>query len=377
MNSHSHLPTSELRLDVAALSRIFNDTTNSYKILFFRAVLSTIQGGLLNEQRIIPLSEIVAKMLVSAWITAKFYRLSFGPSDQLSSMLAALALDISGSSLSAPEFEIRLENQIRESLGLINQREIQRYVPFRLIRPFFEDETRGLPDWRVNKKIQQCAHASFSTPRPALYSIFDRGEMSIQLDRNWYDYLEGHIRILTDWTDWHLTSYLQRRNPNAPGIAEKLYLPKRRQPLLWQRRLWAPVFAQAQVRCIYSNEVISRDKFHLDHYLPWSFVCHDEAWNLIPVAPAVNSSKSNAIPSEKYLPAFIDLQVLALSIAKDHLSRGDWETVCSSYAAGLRIDSSDLSRAESIRRSFEETIVPLALIAKRMGFASSWRFEKN
>ena len=292
-------------------------------------------------------------------------------------MLDALDLDTAGSNLSSHEFESRLENKIRKHLGSIDADEIQRYVPYRLLRPFLADETRGLPDWRVNKKIQESAEASFSTQKPVPYIIVDRGESSIEIHQDWHAYFELNLKILTDWADWHLTSYLQRRNPNTPAIASKLYLPKRRQPLLWQRRLWTPVFAQTQVRCIYSNEVISQDQFHLDHYLPWSFVCHNEAWNLAPVAPTVNSAKSNSLPSIKYLSAFIDLQARALSLAKEHLSRSDWEAVCSSYESGLRIDFSDFTRPEQLRRSFEETIVSLASIAKRMGFTPDWDFEVN
>ncbi len=374
MNHLLHLPRSEQQLNVEALARIFNETTNSYKILFFRAVLSTISRGQLNAQRNILLSDITAKMLVSAWIIAGYYRLSFGSSDKLSSILAELALDAAGTNLTAPDFERRLENHIRQSLGSIDSGEIQRYVPFRLLRPFFAKETRGQPDWSVNKKIQEYADASFSTERPAPYIIVDRGEPSIELHAHWHSYFERNLKILTEWTDWHLASYLQRRNPNTPAVTSKLYLPTRRRPLFWQRRLWAPVFSTAQVRCIYSNETLSRDRFHLDHYLPWSFVCHDEAWNLIPVAPAVNSAKSNALPSLRYLSAFIDLQTLALAVAKDHLSRPDWDMVCSSYVAGLRVDSSDLGRREPLRRALEETILPLVSIAKRMGFVSDWEF---
>lgn len=377
MNSQLHLPSSEWQLDVEALSRMFNDTTNSYKILFFRAVLLTIRKGQLKARRRIPLADITAKMFVSTWITSGYYRLSFGPNDKLSSVLAALSLDTAGTSLSAPEFEGQLEDQIRDSFQPIDLGEIQRYAPYRLLRPFFTDETRELPDTHVNKKIQECAKASFSSEKPVPYIIVDTGDSYIELHEHWYAYFVRHLKILIEWTDWHLTSYLQRRNPNAPAIAEKLYLPKRRRPLLWQRRLWTTVFTQAQVRCIYSNDVISRDQFHLDHYLPWSFVCHDEAWNLIPVAPIVNLVKSNAIPSPRYLSAFIDLQARALSVAKDYLSIKDWETVVSSYAAGLRIDSSDLSDLAPLRRSFQETIPSLASIAKQMGFVSDWEFELN
>jgi hypothetical protein len=377
LNSLLQLPSSEWQLDVEALSRMFNDTTNSYKILFFRAVLLTIRNGQLKAQRRIPLADITAKMLVCAWIISGYYRLSFGSNDKLSSILAALSLDTAGASLSAPAFESRLEDQIRESFGTIDLVEIQRYAPYRLLRPFLTDETRGLPDGRVNKIIQECAKSSFCSEKPVPYIIVDKGEPYIELHEHWHSYFVLHLKILMEWTNWHLTSYLQRRNPNAPAIAGKLYLPKRRRPLHWQRRLWTTVFTQAQVRCIYSNEVISRDQFHLDHYLPWSFVCHDEAWNLIPVAPTVNLVKSNAIPSQRYLSAFIDLQARALSIAKDHLSSSDWETVSSSYAAGLRIDSGDFSDLAPLRRSFQETIPSLASIAKRMGFVSDWEFDSN
>lgn len=377
MNNPVHLPSSELQLDVDILSRIFNDTTNSYKILFFRAVLLTIQRRQLNGQLRIPLREISAKMLVSAWIITSYYRLSFGSSDQLSSLLEQLALASSGKNLSAPDFETFLERKILNSLGSIDLGEIQRYVPFRLLRPFFVEETRGLPDWRVNNKIHECTKASFSTLNPAPYYFYDEGEPCIEIHPLWLTYFERHLKILTDWTDWHLASYLQRRNPNAPGIAGKLYLPKRRKPLLWQRRFWVSVFVQAEVRCIYSDEVITSENFHLDHYLPWSFVCHNEVWNLIPVAPSVNAGKSNALPSRKYLSAFIDLHARALSVAKGHLSNSDWETVCSSYAAGLRIDSTYLSSYDELRHSFEETIIPLVSIANRMGFTSDWVFQSN
>ncbi len=378
MNDRMCLPRSEQKLDVEALSRIFNDTTNSYKLLFFRAVLSMIGAGKSNNQRNLLLSDITAKMLVSTWIINVYYHLSFGSSDRLSSIMSELALDTVGCNLASSNHESRLEINIRESLRAIDSEEIQRYVPYRVLRPFFSDETRGIPDWRVNQKIQECAEASFATQKPAPYMIiFNHGESSIKINDYWWSYFERHLKILIEWTDWHLASYLQRRNPNVPSIASKLYLPKRRRPLLWQRRLWTSVFSQRQVRCIYSNEVIKQYGFHLDHYLPWSFVCHDEAWNLIPVAPAVNSAKSNALPSSRYLPAFIDLQAHALSAARKTLSISDWDTVCSSYAAGLRIDCSEFARRDVFGRSLEETIIPLTSIAKRMGFASDWEFGVN
>lgn len=34
----------------------------------------------------------------------------------------------------------------------------------------------------------------------------------------------------------------------------------------------------------------------MDHFIPWSYVAHDEMWNLIPSNASVNRSKSNNLP---------------------------------------------------------------------------------
>ncbi len=34
----------------------------------------------------------------------------------------------------------------------------------------------------------------------------------------------------------------------------------------------------------------------IDHFVPWSYVAHDELWNLNPTTKSINSSKSNNLP---------------------------------------------------------------------------------
>lgn len=36
----------------------------------------------------------------------------------------------------------------------------------------------------------------------------------------------------------------------------------------------------------------------IDHYVTWSFVLHDELWNLIPTFKNINSYKGNNIPNK-------------------------------------------------------------------------------
>jgi hypothetical protein len=64
----------------------------------------------------------------------------------------------------------------------------------------------------------------------------------------------------------------------------------------------------------------------LDHYVPWSFVVHDQLWNLIPTTKSVNSKKSDLLPSKKYL-----LQT------KNLFSEKVWRDYVSCYVADLSI----------------------------------------
>lgn len=50
--------------------------------------------------------------------------------------------------------------------------------------------------------------------------------------------------------------------------------------------------------CIYTGSKLLPEKsaYDLDHFIPWSFVSHDLLWNLLPINPNINSSKSDNLP---------------------------------------------------------------------------------
>ena len=51
-----------------------------------------------------------------------------------------------------------------------------------------------------------------------------------------------------------------------------------------------------QVHEIYGNEIVTERDISIDHFVPWSYVAHDEFWNLHPTTKSINSSKSNYLP---------------------------------------------------------------------------------
>src|SRR2546426_672381 len=62
------------------LGQVFNDTTNSYKLVWFLAILSLLRR---KNQGDLPLSEIFTEMAAVAWHPVCFFRLSFGRQDKL------------------------------------------------------------------------------------------------------------------------------------------------------------------------------------------------------------------------------------------------------------------------------------------------------
>ena len=63
---NQHLPHSD-QLDIAALSRLFKNTTNSYKYIFFFALLNLIKDRHFEIDDGILMRDIEIEMLVTAW----------------------------------------------------------------------------------------------------------------------------------------------------------------------------------------------------------------------------------------------------------------------------------------------------------------------
>ncbi len=271
-------------LPVALLAAGFGDVTNSYKFYWLLAILAEMQESAASTLLI---SRLLAQMVAAAWTPAVLFRLHFGKQDRLGEVATALqsrhGLPVTlrpSAIIAAAEGEMAGNTPLGQAL-----RSLQQYVPYRFLRPFFAAPLRGVKDWQVNGRIRQlAAHAFDDAGAPCLYRFVGDGEPhSIELHPAWADYLQHNLAIVTGYCLWHLTTYLQRNNPNAPNIAGKLAAPGQRK-LSNARRFWQIVQdASGPLRCLYSGEVIGAAA-SLDHFLPWRFVAHDLLWNLAPAS---------------------------------------------------------------------------------------------
>src|SRR5438552_9065936 len=90
----SMLPFST-QLDIAALSRLFSNTTNSYKFVFFLSYLDILKRRDFTDSEPISFREITVEILANTWYPHTYFKLSFGLQDLITAKLDSLRLDIS------------------------------------------------------------------------------------------------------------------------------------------------------------------------------------------------------------------------------------------------------------------------------------------
>ena len=345
---------SEGIVDAGRLSRIYDNTTATYKFYWFVSIVDLICAN--SGRRCFSFEEIIAGMIAEAWYPIHYFRLSFGKMDSLESIILIIQrlLDIP---IDANRDFVRnkiLENidnpEIRKQVHILTLN-----VPYRFLSP-----------WIPKSNDAQVVEQSLVFTNGCPYAIVNK---SIIIDNLWVNYLISYSSILKDFSFWNLSIFLQKRNPNVPDIPSKLVRPLQRAPLTRQHRFWDRyIQSVGHIHCIYTNAELRVGEYDLDHFIPWSFVVHDLLWNLLPSDASINSSKSNCIPSlDKYLEPLTRIQHAAMrenyaSNPSDKLFEDYMVFRCSIPEL---IDASD----ERFLDLFKNEFTPMAQTATNMGFA--------
>ena len=364
------LPQSH-RVPVQVLLRVFDKTTTSYKYLYFLSLLDVLEATQFN-QLTIPLDAILLEMLVNAWYPHTYFKLSFGVSDKIAEKLSEIDAD---SNINISNKSVFYKKAVRDffSNKLGTCESLLKYVPYRLLTPFFENECRGVPDAYKNKSIICSAQAGFSIVKP-FYMFSDDGK-SLIMQPDWMLYFYENAQLIRTFISWKWLDYMQKRNPSVPNLQLKLFTPLFRASLSRQTAFWRAVLHKQELRCIFSGSVLSEKDLSLDHFLPWSFVAHDQLWNLIPVSRRINSAKSNNLPSlDRYLQKFMDLQFTGLTCYRSIANKSSWNTVIEPYVADLRLSPENLLNKARFQQSLRSTIEPLATLAATQGFSAGWEY---
>lgn len=360
---HSRLPIDRLML-------VFKDATNSYKFYWLRAILNLLRN---ENSGSFTWRELTQEMFSQVWYPLTYYKLSFGKKDGFIKIAEQLPKHFSiNNAPGAPTVVRQLEKALspeekeRFYAALLS---LTDYVPFRFLRPFFQEEVAGTKDQDVNRAIATCAlRSAKENPHAAPYHVSSNG---ILLHAEWKEYFLVNLGLLDAFINWHLTRFLQKNNPNIIGISQKIFKPEKRN-LERSRKAWIHFrHEHANYPCIYTNTPWPED-FSLDHFVPWSFVVHDLNWNLAPVRKDVNSAKSDALPAEFYLNQFSELQYQFYTFTRKNRPN---DLILEDYVLLFNDDLGEIDTmpGSAFKEKLSNSITPMIQIAQNAGFRGGWR----
>lgn len=347
---------------------LMSNTTNSYKYLFLKSLLRRTQ----QNQDKISINGIVVDQLVYAWYPSQYFKLSFGLQDKISQVFRDQNFNYNSNiPITSNHFEQQLRSEIQEKIDTMALSRLSVYVQFRILSPFFGEELRGKPDHVKNNMISELSNQSYDIRKP-LYRI-SSDQQVIEIHPEWAQFIRRHYHLLNTYVESEWVKYLQKHNPNIPGIISKTAPPMNRTSLKSQIAYWNNFLSECpETKCIYTGNMLDTNDISIDHFLPWSFVCHDRIWNLIPTSRSINSSKGNALPCmDMYLDNFIQTQYQALSYHATN--QNNWHKISYEVMHDLGISNTKQLLDDVVfERELSQVIKGQYALAERLGFQKNW-----
>ncbi|MCB6993992.1 HNH endonuclease [bacterium 210820-DFI.6.37] len=361
------------KLNTQGLARIFDNMSESYKIFWFKAMVEHIAAGELK----VSFEAMINNMIKNAWYMVSEFRLNLGPSDTLEKAVKYLS-EISGlKSSEKPEIILQFLDSADDKRLLELKRTLSLNVPYRLQVPFMPTITSKI--WRNITSATQYINMQDEL----IYQFSEEKGLSksILIKDEWADYIKANLGIITGWIDYNLITYLQRRNPSVPGISNKIYPPQERN-LTAVKAYWKAVITASKIQNIYTGEPMTMRDVSIDHFIPWSYVAHDELWNLVPTTKGVNSSKNNRLPKwDIYFPRLCNVEYSAYQLVQEYDHMKDLQRAISKCMRD-HVNDDDVryrlygrkQTRECFSNQLRELLLPAYESAKNLGFAE-WSIE--
>jgi hypothetical protein len=346
----------------------------SYKAFWLKGILAEVVS---SQARTISFDRTVCRMIAEAWFPLIQYKLNFGVQDQLGKVVTYLESTYHyGSDVKKD----KLLNLLYYSDELACDKEFQRLkenfyqmVPYRLINPFFTNQTAGIKDQKKNRLIVDLSLRS----EEIFYKIDDELK-TITIGEDWIEYIMENQSILFGWLGYRLTEYLQNKNLSVPNILLKLEPPTNRNHSR-ATKYWKEAAMRRPLNELYSGIRLMPENysefgaFSIDHFVPWSFVLHDELWNLVPIFKTTNSSKGNRLPNlDKYLNEFArmhyDTFMHMRQIPSKHRVLEDYTNLGGNLNTLEILNVSNNINPDMFIDAIIKTVTPIYQIAYNQGF---------
>ncbi|MBB1361055.1 hypothetical protein H5125_02640 [Shewanella sp. SR44-4] len=288
------------------------------------------------------------------------------------SVLSLLDIDLASSSKN--HFE-SITDKISLNNNVAITKKILKYVPYRLLQPFFSNELQEADDAIKNALTTKlsCLHFDDRYPIYKIEHCKTDKLVKLTIHAQWLQYIKQNFAIISGWVELNWVQYLQAKNPNTPTITSKTWLDFDRISLVKQRKFWDEYLEDNQHECIFTGEILTKSNYALDHFIPWTYVAHNQYWNLIPIISSCNSSKSNKLPNKTFIDSFTSTHVQVITFALKNNNKA----VIEDYLCTLHCTIDDLSNETEFKRKLAELIANLIDSAALQGFEQNWTWKQS
>lgn len=289
-------------LDIEGFSRMMKDPSYCYKFYWLEAIVQLISE---NRQEA-TYDEIINEMIANAWYSVVEFHIHlsgiWGDGEIKDNLERAVLKLKTLSDLPANASKIEIKNAIAIYNKQIHSEKqaLTLNVPYKALSGFANktgtrislDSSAG----RLMEYYNRLNEADILLP----YTFGSETGLNRKLTfaDPWIQLIKDNTVNIIGWIQCEKVKWLQNNNPEVPGLIYKLApLDEKMRKLSHVRNLWDGILDLRGVVDVFTNEPIDRDKYDVDHFIPWSFVMNDELWNLMPMDSLLNSSKSNRLPN--------------------------------------------------------------------------------
>lgn len=353
-------------VDYITFSRVLKDdrVVASYKMYWLLAILDEVQEGNIE----IEFRKLITRMIAYAWYPISKFRLYFGAWDNLGKVVNYISDTYNlKPNINKSELIKFIYNSDDKELNKMIKN-LTYNVPHKFLSPFYDGIAKEPPLKTVMMLSKE--HKRW------IYEIYRNSdeENCIRIREGWDDYLKYNYKMIQGWVYYKLVCFLQKRNPNVPGIAMKLEAPLNRN-LTTQTKIWTSIIERKNIIDLYTGLPFTKENYKehgnlsMDHFIPWSFVLHDQLWNLVPTFKNINSQKSdNLFIYEDYIEGLAQLQYDAFCFVVDENKKDEIEE----YRGILRVPDAVAFKGkgsyEEFFKRYKDGICPIYNIADNQGF---------
>ena len=148
----------------------------------------------------------------------------------------------------------------------------------------------------VIPRFQRVARGSTSFEEPMFYE-YNNDKQMLTLKPGAFDFFRQNHPVFSKVVLVGWAKFLEKINPSLPMLVAKIERDEAKRGSLTPYR---NMYLKHWCHCFYCNCRLEQEFIQVDHFIPWSYLFDDNAWNLVLACRDCNYKKSSALPPVEF-----------------------------------------------------------------------------